>query len=189
MINEPQLQSLIEALLGAPASCGHSTLVTVDGPSGSGKTSLAYSLQHAIHEAGQDCVVIHLDDHYNGWSDALGPSLTALLSEQVLPGIERGSGFSLPRFDWNISRFQDEIKYPPARFFILEGVGAGQRCTESNRSISIWIEVPDEVGLARVLQRDGTQVLKPMVQFQEDQRRHFATESTKLRATYRFDGS
>ena len=53
-------------------------IILIDGPAGAGKSTLSLKLQAELN-----CEIIHLDSIYNGWDDALGPSLTKLLSNLV----------------------------------------------------------------------------------------------------------
>jgi uridine kinase len=54
-------------------------IIAIDGPAGAGKTTLAATLSLAL---AQDftITVMHMDDLYAGWDDALGTSLTESLT-------------------------------------------------------------------------------------------------------------
>jgi hypothetical protein len=54
--------------------------------------------------------------------------------------------------------------------------------------MSIWIEVPIDVGLARVIERDGENVRDHMQAFLLEQERHFKKEETQMHAEYRLSG-
>ena len=49
-------------------------IILIDGPAGAGKTTFSLKLQNEL-----GCQVVHLDDHYNGWDEALGQDLTNVL--------------------------------------------------------------------------------------------------------------
>ena len=49
-------------------------IILIDGPAGAGKTTFSLKLQNEL-----GCQVVHLDDHYNGWDEALGQNLTNVL--------------------------------------------------------------------------------------------------------------
>ena len=95
MITEVELDQLTKEILDASATCGNSIVLTIDGPAGSGKTTLAAALESRIASSGRSSTTIHLDDIYNGWEDALGASLTANLTEKVIPGIASGHACSV----------------------------------------------------------------------------------------------
>jgi uridine kinase len=184
------LVSAISVALSDPSrQVGNSTLVTIDGPAGSGKTTLAKKLSDHFKGLDISNLVIHADDLYNGWDDALGESLTKTLADSVLPGIASNHAYFLPRFDWILNEYSHPFYELPARLVFVEGVGTGQRVMRAPTAISIWIEVSDEIGLIRVLNRDGAGVRKQMHNFQISQRAHFAAEKTKESADFFFDGA
>jgi hypothetical protein len=55
-------------------------------------------------------------------------------------------------------------------------------------SLALWIEVPDQLGLARVIERDGPAVVDYMPAFLVAQNIHFEKEGTKKSADYRLSG-
>ncbi|MEI6867126.1 MAG: adenylyl-sulfate kinase [Actinomycetes bacterium] len=189
MITEVELADLTQAILGATATCGNSIVLTIDGPAGSGKTTLAAALENRIASSGRSAMTIHLDDIYNGWEDALGASLTRNLAEKVIPGITTGHSFLLPRFDWAISEYSNPMIYLPSEIVIIEGVGAGQSAIREFATLAIWIYIDSEVGMARVLARDGQTVKAHMRQFQRAQNEHFLNEGSELAADYRLNGA
>ena len=189
MITEVELDQLTKEILDASATCGNSIVLTIDGPAGSGKTTLAAALESRIASSGRSSTTIHLDDIYNGWEDALGASLTANLKEKVIPGIASGHAFLLPRFDWVLSEYSNPMIYLPNEIVIIEGVGAGQRSIREHATLAIWIYIDSDVGLARVLARDGQTVKAHMRQFQRAQNEHFLNEGSELAADYRLNGA
>jgi uridine kinase len=95
----------------------------------------------------------------------------------------------LPRFDWILNEYSGPSLKKAAELVIVEGVGAGQEILRSRSALSIWIEVNDEIGLIRVLNRDGASIRGEMRNFQNAQRAHFAKEKTKESADFCFDGA
>lgn len=193
MNDENKFYNLVSAISAALSDSsrqvGNATLVTIDGPAGSGKTTLARKLSDYFKVLEISHLVIHADDLYKGWDDALGESLTKTLTESVLPGIASNHAYFLPRFDWVLNEYSHPFYELPARLVIVEGVGSGQRVMRAQAAVCIWIEVNDEIGLIRVLNRDGAGIRKQMHNFQIAQRAHFATEKTKESADFRFDGA
>ena len=165
----------------------HPTILSIDGPAGSGKTTLADELKFELENLSKTTHIVHMDDLYNGWDDAL----TSTLSERLLEIIKQSqtSFITYPVFDW-VANAQGEsrtIKTP--EILILEGVGSGQAAIRSKVSLAIWIEVEPSLGLKRVLKRDGEGLLGFMTLWQEQQSAHFRTEGTMGAADYCLDGA
>ena len=148
-------------------------IILIDGPAGAGKSTLSLKLQAELN-----CEIIHLDSIYNGWDDALGPSLTKLLSDLVEDFIN-GEKFELPIFNWKENRYDSVKIIKPADFLIIEGVGAGQSAIRGFASKLYWVEVDDEVGIKRVLERDGYEIAEHMKRFKESEAKHFEAERTR----------
>jgi uridine kinase len=189
MITQTNIEAILTDVKSATTRCGSSILVTIDGPAGSGKTTLANQLENQLLAEGRSVVTIHADDIYNGWQDALGESLTQLLTDQLLPGIASGAAFQLPRFDWYLDKYSTFTIYPPSSIFIFEGVGSGQRVTRVAAALTIWIDIPDHLGLRRALERDGETLRPQLENFQLAQYEHFLKESTEAAADYRLPGA
>ena len=173
---------ILEDINSATAKCGPTILITIDGPAGSGKTVLAQEISDALAALGKESTTIHMDSLYDGWENALTSALTTMLRKRVLPVLEDGGDFSLPYFDWLIGSFGPDENYRAAPITILEGVGASQKVTRSNASVSVWIEAPLEIALERVLQRDGYDLEGPLKGFKKAELVHFSVEGTKAAA-------
>ena len=91
-------------------------------------------------------------------------------------------------FNWIEKSLGNPISVQAPKFLIIEGVGAGQSAIRKFVSLAIWIEVPQDVGLARVLERDGPEVAEFMPSFIEAQAAHFLKEDTKKSADYHLSG-
>jgi uridine kinase len=189
MISESELIELARVIDLAPSLCGSTTLVTIDGPAGSGKTTLASRLSDELNAKGKSVITIHMDNLYHGWSNALGASLTRTLSNVVLNGIRSGCDYYLPQFDWRANIYVEPVRYESADLAIVEGVGSGQRVMRLETSISVWIEIADELGMDRVLRRDTSAISPQLKRFQRDQREHFANEGSKFAVDYCFNGA
>ena len=72
-------------------------LLAIDGPAGSGKTTLAAKLQSEYQQS-STVQVIHMDDLYKGWEDALSDELTLKLSE-IVQSHKAGKTFYIKRFN------------------------------------------------------------------------------------------
>ena len=148
-------------------------IILIDGPAGAGKTTLSLELQRQFK-----CEVIHLDYLYDGWENALTQSLTKVLTELV-EAFSNGVAFELPIYDWEQMAFRSTRRIEPADTLIIEGVGAGQSAIRHFAEKLYWVEVDDEIGLQRVLARDGTQLESQMRLWKEREAKHFIDERTR----------
>ena len=178
-----QLQELKDLLLGLTAKCGECAVITIDGPAGSGKTTLAKELSSSL----DSCYTIHMDDLYEGWDSTLTPKLTAKL-KSILSGVQNENRIRFLPFNWVEGGFASEVDLPAPKYLIVEGVGSGQIAAREYASLALWIEVLPELGLERVIKRDGLAVAEFMPAFIVAQNIHFEKEATKKSADYRLSG-
>lgn len=178
-----QLQELKEVIPNLIAKCGEVTVITIDGPAGSGKTTLAKELGSELNSV----YTIHMDDLYEGWGSTLSPKLTLKLLE-ILKNVNNLGEVIYSPFDWTTEKPKAQMRFLAPKYLIIEGVGSGQSAIRSLASLALWIEVPDQMGLARVIERDGPAVAHYMPAFQVAQSAHFEKEETKKSADYRLSG-
>lgn len=160
-------------------------LIAIDGPAGSGKTSLANQLASNLKSA----TTIHMDDLYNGWEDALTATLTRHLEEWILDPLTQHQSVKYQKFNWASSEYGPSAEVRDIEILILEGVGAAQTMIRQQAALTIWIEVGPQIGLARVINRDGAQILPYMLKWQERERAHFLKDQTKENCQIFIDGS
>jgi uridine kinase len=153
------------------------TLLAIDGPAGAGKTTLAAKIA-AEYSVVSSVKVIHMDDLYNGWDDALGRSLTDSL-QAITAAYLSGVECTIKIFDWHLMKFDREEVITPTDYLILEGVGAAQKIVREAGAITYWLEIDAETGLKRVLARDGDHIEKQMRQWQILQAIHFDVDQTR----------
>jgi uridine kinase len=151
-------------------------LLAIDGPAGSGKTTLAAKLQSEYRQS-FTVQVIHMDDLYNGWEHALSEELTLKLSE-IVHAHKASKSFSIKRFNWSAMEFGEAELIPSTEVLILEGVGAAQKIVRDAGAKTYWIETPPEIGLQRVLDRDGSHLGDLMHKWQSYQDAHFKLDKT-----------
>ena len=179
----PQLPELKQLLPKLVAKCGECIVITIDGPAGSGKTTLAKELSSAL----DSCYTIHMDDLYEGWDSTLTPNLTKKL-QRILEYVKMESRIQFVPFDWLESNFSPQVELPTPKYLIIEGVGSGQSAIRDFISLSLWIEVLPDIGLERVIKRDGPAVAQFMPAFIVAQNAHFEKEATKKSADYHLSG-
>jgi len=173
---------LLDLISSAKARCGHTKVITIDGPAGAGKTTLAQTISDDL----TDSHIIHMDDLYRGWDSTLDSNLTDELN-RILLETESGE-LNFQKYNWSSQTLDEVERFKSPKYLILEGVGSGQKSIKNWVSFSIWIEVPVEIGLARVIERDGEQVALPMEEFIKQQNQYFLADGTREGADYRISG-
>jgi uridine kinase len=181
------LEEILKRLSTGPRKSPFTRAISIDGPAGSGKTTLASRISEN-YEGGQ-ALTIHMDELYNGWEDALTSQLTRTLVNQILTPATQGKPLGFRKYDWLSKSFGDLISHPAPKLLILEGVGSGQKATRAFADELIWIDIDSEVGLQRVLRRDGDYLETEMRIWQIREQEHFKSENTRDCATIRVDGN
>jgi len=153
------------------------TLYAIDGPAGAGKTNFAAKLELELSESGS-VTVIHMDDLYNGWENALSNALSEIL-DRISTAHLAGRDFVIKIFNWDTMKFDREEKIAPTEHLIIEGVGAAQQIVRETGATTYWLDIEPEIGLQRVLERDGAHIEVKMRQWQVDQDKHFARDETR----------
>jgi uridine kinase len=167
--------NLIEALHDLTKTLP-SPIITIDGPAGAGKTTLASHLSISLGNYFSTSV-IHMDDLYNGWENPFSaPFSDALIT--VTKAHAKKTACAIPQFDWSIGAYGPAKTYQPAQLLILEGVGSSSSRIRDVVSASIWIDIKPEVGLQRVLTRDGTSIATEMQQWLKTQETFFTSEKS-----------
>ena len=163
-----------------------SRIIAVDGPAGGGKTTLAKRIFETCSI--QKIEIVHMDDLYDGWENALSDHLTRTLLHQIVVPVSQGKSFGYRKYDWLQQRFGEIQQFDAPELLILEGVGSGQKVIRRYIDQLIWIDIDDETGLQRVLQRDGDYLETEMRIWQLKQSEHFRMDNTRDCATIRIDG-
>jgi uridine kinase len=153
------------------------TLLAIDGPAGAGKTTFAAKLEAELSVNGT-VRVIHMDDLYNGWDNALSNPLSEIL-DRISTAHLAGREFVIKIFNWHTMTFDREEKIAPTDYLIIEGVGAAQQIVRETGATTYWLDIEPEIGLQRVLDRDGAHIEVQMRQWQVDQEKHFARDETR----------
>ena len=152
-------------------------LYAIDGPAGAGKTTFAAKLEAELSVNGS-VRVIHMDDLYNGWDNALSNPLAEIL-DRISTAHIAGREFMIKIFNWHTMAFDREERITPTDYLIIEGVGAAQQIVRETGAITYWLDIEPEIGLQRVLDRDGAHIEAQMRQWQVDQDKHFARDETR----------
>ena len=167
----------VVALLGRrPPRAPGTQVIAVDGPSGAGKTTLAARLSDALHGA----PVVHMDDLYPGW-DGLADAVPRVV-EWVATPLLRGDRARYRRFDWVRHEYAEWHEVPAAPVVVVEGVASAARPMGTVLTVTVWVEAPDAVRMARGIARDGEAYRPHWERWARQEREHFAVDGTRDRA-------
>ena len=158
------------------------SLIAIDGRAGAGKTTLAARFFEEL-SVDKTVEVIHMDDLYDGWENALGERLTQSL-KSIVKSQEKKAAFEIDIFNWKTMSFDSKRRINPVDILILEGVGAGQKTVRDAGATIYWLDIDAEVGIQRVLKRDGNQIAAQMKLWQIAQELHFLRDKTRENAQH-----
>ena len=170
---------LIEALSDLCKSTPQ-PIISIDGPAGAGKTTLAHDLASTLDLTVR---VIHMDDLYDGWDNALSDHLTQTLLT-LIKGHKSKASLEFHKYDWRLHQFNEAVALEARDLLILEGVGSGQKAVREYLAALIWMEIEPQSGFERVLARDGREIETPMRQWLKAQDGHFVLHSTHEAADF-----
>jgi len=189
-VSNLSLDDLIKILLAAKPKFPNVRIIAIDGPAGAGKSTLAKRIKTNLQEqSGLKTAIVHMDDLYEGWENALTDQLTKTLINQILVPVSLAKNFGYRKYNWFSGSFGDFFEEDSPDILILEGVGSGQKATRRYLDQLIWIDIDAETGLQRVLQRDGDYLENEMRVWQMRESSHFSKENTRDSATIRINGS
>jgi uridine kinase len=124
-------------------------LVAVDGLGGAGKSTLAAFLASRLPG---DVTVVHTDDfagpRVSGWD-------WARFLREVADPLRRGEAGRYRRYDWDEDRPAEWHDVPCRGVVLVEGVSSTRRELGVAWDLTVWVETPREVRLARGVARDG----------------------------------
>jgi uridine kinase len=176
------LSAVRAAIESSGARCGKTKIVTIDGPAGSGKTTLANELATELRHASGVMSVVHLDELYEGWDDALGQKLFDRIEAWILAPIRNGLNPNFLKYDWHQGKYASWSELPLTPVVIIEGVGAGHSALRANASQAIWVEADENLLLDRVVQRDGEVVRDEMLIWKSRERSYFDLQDVERAA-------
>ena len=114
----------------------------------------------------------------SGWDEALGSGLTEVLL-QIVENFVNGRASVIPTYNWHLAKFEGSKEISAAEILIIEGVGSGQSRIRPFASKLYWVETEPEIGLARVLERDGADYEERIKTWQIREANHFHVERTR----------
>lgn len=170
------------AALAEICSKSDQPIIAIDGPAGGGKTTLASTLFLALSND-FTVTVIHMDDLYAGWEDALGEKLTESL-RWITSCHKAKKDLIYSPYNWSEKQFNSPRLHASTSLLILEGVGSSQSAIEEYISTSIWLDIDPTVGFKRVIERDGDEISNSMTLWLEEQMQHFISDRTEERSEF-----
>ena len=138
-------------------------IVGIDGCGGAGKSRLATEVRGALASRGRDISVVQMDDFY--LPSALRNGTLALssigsafdwrrLRDEVLAPLTAGQPARFQRYDWPSDALA-EWHGVPHGLVIIEGVYSTRIELEQFYDLTVWVECPRSIRLARGIERDG----------------------------------
>lgn len=183
-----ELTKIRSAIEGSNALCGNTKVVTIDGPAGSGKTTLASELAYALGDTVGAMSVIHLDELYDGWENALDEKLFERISAWIFTPIKNGLNPKHLKYDWQQGKYTTWSELPLTPIVIIEGVGSGHASLREFVSQAIWVEADEHLLLDRVVQRDGEAVRDEMLIWKSREQIYFDLNQVKESADIQVRG-
>lgn len=159
------VRGVVEAIQKSPPK-HFRYLIGIDGLGASGKSTIA----HELASMRKDISVIHVDEFYLPKSErsagiiegqAVSPDFDwDRLDGQVFQAVARGLLVKYQRYDWRADVWGEWIEIPESNWIIIVGVYALQSRFFPYYDYSIWCEVPKEIRMKRMIEREGKVVAK-----------------------------
>jgi uridine kinase len=178
------LSDLVQNVNSSSKKCGKTKIVVIDGPAGSGKTTLAKSLSGLL----ENCPIIHMDEIYEGWENALSPKTSQDLVEWIINPLLEDKSIEYLKYDWHLEQRIEKVVINNSKVMIIEGVGASVSEISKHACLKLWIEVNEETGINRVLTRDGLQIQEQMKKWQSQESKFFIENNSKENSDIWIDG-
>jgi uridine kinase len=184
MVQVRNLSELVDKVNESSKKCGQTKIIVIDGPAGSGKTTLAKSLSGLL----ENCPIIHMDEIYDGWENALSPKTSQDLVEWIINPLLESRSIEFVKYDWYLEKRIEKVVINLLKVLIIEGVGSSSFEISKHASLKLWIEVNKETGINRVLTRDGQQIQEQMKKWQSQESKFFIENNSKENSDIWIDG-
>jgi uridine kinase len=184
MVQVSNLSELVDKINESSKKCGQTKIIVIDGPAGSGKTTLAKSLSGLL----EYCPIIHMDEIYDGWENALSPKTSQDLVEWIINPLLESRSIEFVKYDWYLEKRIEKVVINLPKVLIIEGVGSSSFEISKHASLKLWIEVNKETGINRVLTRDGQQIQEQMKKWQSQESKFFIENNSKENSDIWIDG-
>ena len=178
------LSELIDKVNDSGKKCGQTKIVNIDGPAGSGKTTLAESLSRLL----ENCPIIHMDEIYEGWEKALSSQTSIDLVNWIINPLLKNHSIEFFKYDWKLEKRVEKVVISQPKVLVVEGVGSSSSGISEHACLKLWIEVNKEIGISRVLTRDGIQIQEQMKKWQTQETKFFIENNSKEKSDIWIDG-
>ena len=178
------LSELVDKVNDSGKKCGQTKIVVIDGPAGSGKTTLAKSLSRLF----ENCPIIHMDEIYEGWENALLQKTSNDLTDWIINPLLESKTIEFIKYDWNLEKRIEKVVINLPNVLIIEGVGSSSFDISKHACLKLWIEVDKDTGINRVLTRDGQQIQEQMKKWQSQESKFFIENNSKENSDIWIDG-
>ena len=122
--------------------------VGIDGFGGAGKSALADAIAAAVPRA----VVVRVDDF---WGPNIAEWDWSRFRVQLLEPLLAGRPGRYQIWNWARDAGGEWVAVPPARVVVIEGVSSTRVEAGVPWDLTVWVDAPRELRLARALERDG----------------------------------
>lgn len=122
--------------------------VGIDGFGGSGKSTLAAAVAAAVPAV----VIVHVDDF---WGLDIREWDWERFEVQLAAPLRADRPARYQVWDWHRDAGGEWVDLGPGRVVIVEGVSATRREVVLDWDLTVWVDAPLDVRLARALARDG----------------------------------
>ena len=178
------LSELVDKVNDSGKTCGQTKIVVIDGPAGSGKTTLAKSLSRLF----ENCPIIHMDEIYEGWKNALSHKTSNDLTDWIIYPLLESKTIKFIKYDWNLEKRIEQVVINFPKVLIIEGVGSSSFEISQHACLKLWIEVNKDTGINRVLTRDGQQIQEQMKKWQFQESKFFIENNSRENSDIWIDG-
>jgi uridine kinase len=178
------LSELVIKVNESSKKCGQTKLVVIEGPAGSGKTTLAKSLSGLL----ENCPILHMDEIYDGWENALTPKTFHDIANWIISPILESKSIEYFKYDWILEKRIEKVVINLPKVIIIEGVGTSSFEISKHACLQLWIEVNEETGIKRVLNRDGLHIQEQMEKWQTQESKFFIENNSKENSDIWIDG-
>jgi uridine kinase len=171
------------AAIGAagPVGIARTVVVAIDGFGGAGKSTLAARIADEL-----SVTVVHTDD-FSSWDNPI--DWWPRLLEQVLLPLSHNEVARYQRYDWDARELAEWIVVTPGGLVVLEGVTASRLAFRPYLSLTIWVDSPADLRLARGLQRDGAEMRGLWLAWMAAENEWAAHENPQARADLTISGA